>query len=63
MSTIKNKTSSTIWVLSDNGSDIWRVSGVEAKCQCTTGQPNQREFKTKEKALAEIPKQYLDLES
>ena len=63
MITIKNKTDSNIWVLSDNGKDVWHLSELFNGQECATGQPNQREFKTKAEALAEIPKQYRDLES
>ncbi len=58
MSTIKNKTESNIWVLSDNGKDVWHLSELTKGCVCTTGQPNQREFKTEAEALEEIPEQY-----
>ncbi len=63
MSTIKNETESTIWVLSDNGEDIWHLSELLPNGVCTTGQPNQRQFESEAKAIAEIPEQYRDSES
>lgn len=60
---IKNETENSIWVLSDNGKAIWHLSELEPDQVCSTGQPNQRQFKTKQEAIAEIPEQYRDLES
>ena len=63
MNTIKNKAKKSIWILCDNGVDIWHLSELRPDRECTTGQKNQREFTSKAKALAEIPEQYRDLES
>ena len=63
MSTIKNETKSSIWVVSDNGENIWIISELIPGQVCTTGQPNQRQFETEAGAVEEIPKQYRDLES
>ena len=61
MTTITNKKDKTIWVLSDNGVDVWHLSEMISGCVCTTGQPNQRQFKTEKAALAVIPEQYRDV--
>jgi len=57
MHTIKNETKNSIWVVCDNGDDIWHLSEVMPTCVCTTGQPNQRQFATKSIALDKIPEQ------
>ena len=63
MHTIKNENIKPIWILCDNDDDVWHLSEISDGQVVTTGQPNHREFKTKAEALAEIPKQYRDLES
>ena len=55
---MKNETESSVWVLSDNGVDVWHLSHVMPGGDCTTGQPNQRAFDSKSEAIAEIPEEY-----
>ena len=61
MKTIKNKAKKSIWILCDNGKDVWHLSELRPDRECTTGQPNPSQFKTEAGAVSKIPKQYRDL--
>lgn len=58
MSCITNDCGHSIWVLCDNGVDIWHLNQVIHGCEIVSGQPNIREFHDLEEALAVIPEQY-----
>lgn len=58
MNCIMNDCGNSVWVLCDNGQDIWHLNEVMNCCEVVSGQPNMREFETFEEGLAEIPEPY-----
>ncbi len=58
MSTIKNESDVVIWIVCDNGVDVWLLSDLMPGGTCTTGQPNQAEYATRAEAVAAIPDPY-----